>query len=325
MAAFAACLPGPAQGADIVFERGSSLWVADSDGAGQEEIPSSHPSTGGHLGPDGTTVFYRRHLASGTYELRAYDLGSGTTEVLRSGSSAAPWWFEDATEDLFISLHDDLKRLNTVTGAVSSWAPSLAGGEGALTFSRDGARATFVNGFQGGQGPDESVIYTLNGDGSGASPLDFSSVTPGGGGVGQPALSPDGSRIAFQLIDWLGRYRIYVANYDGTNPTPLFSVDQGGVGLPTWAPDGDRIGFTHWSGGTAAFKTMRPDGTDVQTLIQNAANGRFKQPVGSATLATRFRPRFHFDSDEPYRPLDVDQFFAEGNVFLGGRASGLRR
>jgi TolB protein len=57
----------------------------------------------------------------------------------------------------------------------------------------------------------------------------------------EPAISPDGGRIAF-ISDRGGSYELYVINFDGTNATPL-TDDIGIIGWPAWTPDGLRIAY----------------------------------------------------------------------------------
>ncbi|WP_137295603.1 serine hydrolase [Nocardioides dongxiaopingii] len=85
----------------------------------------------------------------------------------------------------------------------------------------------------------------------------------------QPALSPDGARLAYVLrtldagadraVD-----RLWVVGTDGGVPRPLTS----GVGdtAPRWAPDGSRIAFLREHDGTTQVWTLPADGGEPEQL-----------------------------------------------------------
>ena len=64
--------------------------------------------------------------------------------------------------------------------------------------------------------------------------------------------SPDGSRIAFQLMEG-NTAALYLMNGDGSARTPLHANG----GSPTWSPDGQRIAFSN-----GAIQVVNADGSD---------------------------------------------------------------
>src|SRR6266566_1269951 len=98
-------------------------------------------------------------------------------------------------------------------------------------------------------------LAVMNSDGSGRRPLT-------GGELGfEPAISPDGRRIAFSRVTDLGVSAIYVMNIDGTNATPIVQGLVFNPG-PTWSPDGTRLAFTR----NAALQVINVDGTGMTVL-----------------------------------------------------------
>lgn len=65
---------------------------------------------------------------------------------------------------------------------------------------------------------------------------------------------------------------------------------------------------------------MDTDGTDQQQVLTTGTQPATRQPSDSIgrrdMAAAAFRPVLRFDTSEKWRPLDVDQFFAEGDHFL---------
>ena len=83
-------------------------------------------------------------------------------------------------------------------------------------------------------------IYSMNADGTGLTRLTAAAKIDE-----QPALSPDGTKIAFASrrddVNGLGS-EIYVMDADGQNVKRLTSSNDDDT-APTWSPDGRKIGF----------------------------------------------------------------------------------
>jgi K319L-like, PKD domain/WD40-like Beta Propeller Repeat len=112
-------------------------------------------------------------------------------------------------------------------------------------------------------------IYTCNTDGSNITRL---SNDPGNDG--QPAWSPDGTRIAF-TSDRDGSSEIYIMNADGSNVVQrTFS---GGCQDPTWSPDGTKIAFSDFNftypyGSSAIFTVSATSGSPVFLSVVGDSN-----------------------------------------------------
>lgn len=83
-------------------------------------------------------------------------------------------------------------------------------------------------------------ICSLNADGSGVTRL---TATLSPHHDGQPAWSPDGSKIAF-WSDRGGNPQIFVMNADGSGVTQLTNDSSADFIRPAWSPDGTRIAYT---------------------------------------------------------------------------------
>jgi len=89
-------------------------------------------------------------------------------------------------------------------------------------------------------------------------------LTSSPGWDGDPAWSPDHSKIAF-ATDRDGNREIYVMNSDGTNPVRLTNDGAADYG-PAWSPDGRRIAFVSERTGTSHIYAMDADGSDLKLL-----------------------------------------------------------
>jgi len=142
-----------------------------------------------------------------------------------------------------------------------------SGGGGTFpSWSPDGARLAFSTEDFWSCGD----IYTARVDGS-----DQRRVTPdyhiGRTGtcsfyLAAPAWSPDGTQIAFSVVDertLSGGCGISVINADGSNLRGLSAGGCDWENRPTWSPDGKRLAF--WAGG-GSLSVMNADGTGIVRL-----------------------------------------------------------
>jgi dipeptidyl aminopeptidase/acylaminoacyl peptidase len=144
--------------------------------------------------------------------------------------------------------------------------------------------------------------------------------------AGSPAVSPDGTRIAFAVatVDEPGnRYRsqIWLATADGrTPPRPLTAGDKGD-GSPAWSPDGSTLAFTSHRGDKDEETTLHllsVDGPgEVRTIA--AMKGGVEElrwsPDGQYLAFASRTPDARYDESDPAKqpPRRITRFFSRLN------------
>jgi len=151
-------------------------------------------------------------------------------------------------------------------GAASAW---MAFGGNPETDKDFAVEAPIV--FSSGNGQAQDV-WIMNPDGTGLVRL-----TTNPGFDGEPALSPDGSKIAYSSAPTSSGARdIWVMNVDGSGKSRL-TTNAGADERPTWSGDGSRIAFTSVRtdvSPTSDIWTMRSDGTDqIRLTTTNGLDG----------------------------------------------------
>ncbi|MBA3953491.1 MAG: PD40 domain-containing protein [Rubrobacter sp.] len=148
-------------------------------------------------------------------------------------------------------------------------------------------------------------IYKVNADGQGLSPL-----TPQPGTDEDPAVSPDGTKIAFasdrdfaSFFDFEAPrgqkgFDIYVMNADGTDQrrltAPLPTKDPQNASFnrgPTWSPDGEKIAFSSNRTPTAN------GGENYDIYVMNAADGSGVERVAGGDQQ-EYHPAFSPDGQK---------------------------
>src|SRR6202022_38271 len=104
--------------------------------------------------------------------------------------------------------------------------------------------------------PNGFGIWKMNADASGAQ-----EVIPSVRGNGHPAISPDGTKIAF--IQLTGDYnQLFTVNIDGSGPTQMTFLPQDHVNSVAWSPESTQLVFEDTSCGFFySLKTINADGT----------------------------------------------------------------
>ena len=112
-------------------------------------------------------------------------------------------------------------------------------------------------------------------------------LTAGAGWEGQPAMSPDGTMVAY-TSDAAGNQDIWITRPDGGDPLQLTrhtAVDSD----PTWFPDGSAIAFVSDRDGAPAVWQIPPLGGSVVKLLAEAADPAIS-PDGTRIAFSRTGP-----------------------------------
>jgi Tol biopolymer transport system component len=226
-------------GKSLAFARGGAIGSWDATGV--RRLSDIGGASSPHWSPDGQQIAYSNLIYAPSDRL-------GFTWLMGAdGSNQHP---------IFVSADTDAKPPDCFGGFVGGWYP---GGDRILY------RGTRANGSLVicSAKPDGSDVKILAGDSSGAS------------GVYAPALSPDGTKIAF-VSNRNGSARMYIMNADGSDQNMLIA-DSGNDGEPAWSPDGLWIAFTSDRDGHSHLYMIHPDGTGLTQLT--SGNSEDKSPA----------------------------------------------
>ena len=168
------------------------------------------------------------------------------------GCASVPAWLSDGTVEYLSHSGAIDQRAELTRVAPDGSGRQVLTNDGrfrrTLDASADGTRIAY--GYVSSSNPLQSSIAVAAPDGSAAHDL---------GQGGDPAWSPDGTRLAFDRRG-VGSTQIYVMDADGRNVTQLTQgADSGG---PAWSPDGTKIAYVVDGG----ISVMRSDGSDAHSL-----------------------------------------------------------
>ncbi len=268
-------LPGDFPRHELVFahhadagRRDYDIWRICPDGT----QPASLVVAPGHqavftVSPDGREIVYAsRDAGEVDLWLRPFLRGDDAVRVAsHPANDTGPAFSPDGSRLAFLSTRDaerpELYVLDLPSGRPRRLTENDRHDSGA-TWSPDGARIALTRYFPAEDGEEhaghgEIVELTVA---NGAE----RQLTRLGGYNGQPAYSPDGTKIAFHRVAD-GGVEIWLMNADGTGARPLTDsfLDEYS---PAWSPEGGWIAYTAGTGndgdGTFDLWLMRADGSD---------------------------------------------------------------
>ncbi len=121
----------------------------------------------------------------------------------------------------------------------------------------------------------------------GGLPGEAHQVTVGDAWQAEPALSPDGSRIAY-ASDESGNKDIYISDVSGESKIRLTN-DHAPDYSPAWFPDGESIAFVSERGGSKGIWKMSSLGGGATLMVKDAIDPAIS-PVGGRIAFTVFLP-----------------------------------
>lgn len=305
-----------------------TLDTANADGSGDKKIATiSTCSTFldqifADLSPDGQQIVFGW---LGTLKVASVQTGSVRTiwtdpdYIKSNGPTGDPHgrWSPDGQSIVFAdkgtvyTIHSDGSGLTTLL--------SRRAGGGDPAYSPDGQYIVYSS-----QADSKTVPSIWRVTASGGSRTELVKY-PNAYNVGlrDPSYSPDGTQLVFETTDL---HMIGVAPaVPGPSPSPPTWFSRPGANRwPNWTPDG-RIVFSTarnhapnaygWDtyiinrdGSNETPLMLLSDGSSATTPTFRAGNSPLSY---TDYLARTYAPMLRFDSSEAWRPLDVDQFFAE--------------
>lgn len=211
-------------GSHVAFSRAGTIVVMDADGSGQLTLgPGVRPA----WSPDGLRLAFVR---SGAVWVSAPD-GAGATELDAGPGDASPTWSPDGTRVAFTRDPDFLEVVPAGGGAALELARGVNLDDQPVAWAADGRSLFYGNDY---------VLYRVAADASTDAVL-LRAPAP----IGDLALAPDGTRLAFAIWAYEPRKAAGVwtlALATGTTRQLTTSGGQRDEHL-SWSPSGDRMAY----------------------------------------------------------------------------------
>ena len=213
--------------------------------------------------PDGTLIAFDRSPYKGLIDLYVINSdGSGETNLTNGvgPNNVVLDWSPDGSRILFYSNrggNTDLWVVRPDGSDPQQLTSTAAYEEVSASWSPDGKLIAYER---------ASDIWLMDADGSDQRPLLARPEDDG-----DPAWSPDGTKIAFTSYQ-SGVANVWIMNADGSQPYSLTNSVSWESYTPAWAPDGSKIAYTSNRDGDSDIWMMNADGTDHVHLTDHPAN-----------------------------------------------------
>jgi len=266
---------GLAWGSDawVYFSRqGQGIWRVSENGGDAEEVTTLTPPEGGHLWlealPDGKGILFTRDLGEPTDdEIAVLDLETGETRSLLQGAMAryarSGHIVYSSGEGTLLAASFDIDRLE-LTGPSRTLFEGVQVQTGSATYFALSETGTLIYRPGAGQAGGQPVWVGRDGAEQVVDPALL-------GNFLEPAVSPDGRRIAFQYQAG-GAVDVWIYDLDqGTFDRLTFEGRNTG---PFWSPDGREVGFSSDRAGAVAIYARPFDlSAETRLLLANAEGG----------------------------------------------------
>jgi Tol biopolymer transport system component len=259
-------LPSNAQRSSIAFrgtdidDENDQIWVVDSRGSEPTSL-TKHFGTGVDTAdpgwsPDGEWIAFV--LAT---DFRAKDLwimrsnGTEASELVRestrdddSATLQEPSWSPDGSRIVYIDSPPSRIHFVDPVNAAKTFVSTTSDFRSHPDWTPDGQHIVF-SGFSG--------VYIASADGGDVQLLVDDAED--GRDHGHPTVSPDGTRIAFEVFS---PPAIWLMNIDGSNQRLLMIDGE----APCWSPDSQQIAF---ASGESDIRVINADGTGPHTILES--------------------------------------------------------
>jgi len=260
----------------------NEVYIMEADGSNQVNL-SNNPSADDAqpvIGPNGKIAFISDR--DGNLEIYVMEPDGGDQSRITTSAGDEGWmdWSPDGGKLVFVYNEGTTWRLETINANGTGRAILLEDDDPIYdaSWSPDGTTIAFFWGDSASPG-----VYTIPAGGGSAALLPL-------GAAEEPSWSPDGSKLAVTLVDYIAQQSwIYVTNLDGTeiarvSPGASFTIQNGvrtgGDNWPSWSPDGRRIVYaSDWAGGFEMVYVAMADGSTADTHVNL-----------SASIATDYQP-----------------------------------
>jgi len=207
------------------------------------------------------------------------------TSLVRLISRDNEWilaWSHDGTRAL-VNLKDTL-FIGTSDGGIHrlrSGLPVLSG----ASWSPDDEQIVYVSPDPANEATSISVVNTHGT----ADPVSIRTSSPSQS-FAWPTWSPDGTSIAYLVIDDEPGAELMVMNADGSAPRSILGTTRVGSWPAVWSPDGSTIAFSGLEGRVGGIYTVRSDGTDLTRIVDLAGASSPAWSPDGTRLAFRVMP-----------------------------------
>lgn len=229
--------------------------------------------------PDGKSLAFVRYASKGDGDLYVASASGGEHRILTNEHT---WingmaWTPDSRSIIFPAMRskaganpDALWRIPA--DATSTREPSRVPGTGMGTPTRPAIARRYLNGgfrlaFQTESSHAKmwSMPLSENGHNLPVRVEDWPSAEE------QPALSPDGKRVAFTSSRNTPR-DIWVSGLDGSDATPITNLSSLGTAWPRWSPDGSRLCFVSRLDGPRSIYAVDANGANLQRFANSGSD-----------------------------------------------------